>query len=315
MKGDVRHVLFVWLLVIGAFCLAGQVSSCTSLTAATSVSAQAAGEAGYIDPKMADAIVQSGDAMTRAVEEMTPEQAYYIGRAVGANILINYKIDTSNPELVQYLNKIVNALAINSDQSDRTLVRLYNGYHVAILDSAEINAFATSGGHIFITRGLLQCAASEDALAAVLAHEIAHIQLQHSIKAIKTSRITQAWMYTGSSVVGAATSGTSLAELANIFDESVTDIIREMINNGYSRAQEFDADALALSILASAGYDPVSLLDMLRELDKSQPRNPGGFNKTHPAPKERITNANRKSRAYTVADTRSYRRARFSAAR
>jgi predicted Zn-dependent protease len=217
--------------------------------------------------------------------------------------------------MVQYLNKIANALAFNSARPDRNLARLYNGYHAAVLDSAEINAFATSGGHIFVTRGLLQCAASEDALAAVLAHEIAHIQLQHSIKAIKTSRITQALMYTGASVVGAATTGTSLEELTSIFDESVTDIVSTMINNGYSRSQEFDADDLALSLLASAGYDPRNLLDMLQELDKNQ--SPGGFNKTHPAPRDRITNANRKLGAYKVSDTdtRSFRRARFIAAK
>ncbi|GHT79844.1 hypothetical protein FACS1894130_09810 [Spirochaetia bacterium] len=315
MKANTNHVcvLWGWLLVVGGLFLALQVSSCSTFATAAGVSAQAAGEAGLIDPYTAAAIVQSGENWLKATEDITPEQAYYIGRAVGANILINYRIDASNPSLVQYLNKIATALAINSAQPDRTLVRLYNGYHVAILDSTEINAFSTSGGHIFVTRGLLQCAASEDALAAVLAHEIAHIQLQHSIRAIKTSRITQALMYTGSSVVGAATTGTSLEELTNIFDESVTDIVSEMINNGYSRSQEFDADALALFILASAGYDPVSLLDMLRELDKNQ--SPGGFNKTHPAPKARITNANRKIGAYKVADTRSYRRARFSALR
>jgi predicted Zn-dependent protease len=284
--------------------------SCGTLADATGLAAQAAGDAGIIDPVVSESIVQSTEAINRAAEEITPEQEYYIGRAVGAHILTRYRQDTGNPALTQYLNRICSAVALHSSRPEG-----YNGYHAAILDSPEINAFATSGGHIFITRGLLENAASEDALAAVLAHEIAHIQLQHSIRAIKTSRITQALMATGSSALTAATHGTELAELTDIFDESVTDIVSTLINNGYSRSQEFDADALALALLASAGYDPSALIDMLRALERNLPDHPGGFNQTHPSPADRIANLERHIGAYTVPDTRSYRRPRFDALR
>jgi predicted Zn-dependent protease len=284
--------------------------SCRTLADATGMAAQAAGDAGLINPVVSDSIVSSADAIGRAAEDITPEQEYYIGRAVGARILTRYTVDTSNPALTGYLNRITNAIAVNSPQPVG-----YNGYYTAILDSPEINAFGTSGGHIFVTRGLLENADSEDALAAVLAHEIAHIQLRHSIGAIKTSRITQAVIAAGSSAVTAVTYGTSLAELTDIFDESVTEIVTTLINSGYSQTQEFAADTLALSLLASAGYDPSSLLDMLRALEKSLPRVPGGFNDTHPAPADRIANVEKKIGAYAVPDTRSYRSARFNAVR
>jgi predicted Zn-dependent protease len=282
-------------------------SSCQHIASITSVGAQIAGAAGIIDQRTADAVSQSSEAIGQAAEEINPEQEYYIGRAVGATILQNYRVWNGNPALTAYINRICNALVINSPRPD-----IYNGYHAAILDSAEINAFATSGGHIFITRALVDCAGSEDALAAVIAHEIAHTQLRHSIKAIKTSRITNALFVTGTSAVSALTDS-GIAELVDVFDESVGEIVGTLVNSGYSQSQEFDADNTALALLASAGYEPSALIDMLRQLEKSQGSHSGGFNKTHPAPARRISNAEKAVGRYNVQDTRSYRRGRYAA--
>ncbi|MDR0877559.1 MAG: M48 family metalloprotease [Treponema sp.] len=283
--------------------------SCGTLAAAAGTGAQIAGAFGVIDQDTANAITKSSDAIGKAAEDITPEQEYYIGRAVGANILTNYKLYTARPALTAYLNQICSALTINSPKPE-----IYSGYHVMILDSDEINAFATSGGHIFITRGLIACTDSEDALASVLAHEISHIQLQHSIKAIKTSRVTQALLVTGTSAAGVAagSQGLDLGELTDIFNESVGEIVTTMVNNGYSQTQEFDADTTALSLLASAGYEPSSILDMLHALEKNQGSHPGGFNKTHPTPAKRITSVEKSVKKFTVADTRSFRRDRYN---
>jgi predicted Zn-dependent protease len=273
------------------------------------VGAQVAGATGIIDQNTADAISQSSQAIGSATEEITPEQEYYIGRAVGANILATYTIWNGSPALTAYLNQICGAITINSPKPD-----IYNGYHVAILDSNEINAFATSGGHIFITRGLIAAAKSEDALAGVIAHEIAHIQLQHSIRAIRTSRITQAILITGSSAAGAAM-GYDVNELTDIFNESVGEIVTTLVNSGYSQRQEFDADDMALSLLASAGYNASGLMDMLKELNTIQSNSSGGFNKTHPSPAQRISNAEKSLGKYPVVNTVSYRQGRFNAVR
>ncbi|MDR2053793.1 MAG: M48 family metalloprotease [Treponema sp.] len=285
-------------------------TACQSMSDAVGVTAGGAGDAGLISKDLADAGVRFSEDMDRAQEDFTPEQEYYIGRAVGARILTKYPIDSSRPDQTAYLNSILQALVVNSPGPE-----LYNGYHAVILDSDEINAFATSGGHIFVSRALLNSAASEDALAAVLAHEIAHVQLRHSVKAIQEDRKAQAIRAFAASGTGALTGGTALEELTDIFDRSIADALITLIDKGYSRDQEFDADANALAILAAAGYDPASLLDMLRTLDRDQPNHPGGFNATHPAPKDRLNNANRRLGAYSTPDTRTFRRARFSAAR
>jgi predicted Zn-dependent protease len=294
--------LFVLIPVLGLF------FACATMANVADVGAQAAGAFGVIDSDTADAISQSAQAVGRAAEEITPEQEYYIGRAVGANILANYRIWNGNPALTSYLNEICAAIVINSPRPD-----IYNGYHVNILDTDEINAYATSGGHIFITRGLIACADSEDALAGIIAHEIAHIQLQHGIKSIRNSRITQAVLITGLSAGGTA-AGMNVRELTDVFNESVGEVVTTMVNNGYSQTQEFEADSTALSLMASAGYDPQGLLTMLRVLEQNQRDTSRGFGKTHPTPAQRITNAQRTINQYQVQDTRSYRQNRFRAA-
>jgi predicted Zn-dependent protease len=281
--------------------------SCQTVATIADVGAQIAGEAGVIDKNAANAISQSARAIGSAAEVITPEQEYYLGRAVAANILSTYKIWNGSPALTAYLNRICNSITVNSPRPD-----IYNGYHVAILDSNEINAFATPGGHIFVTRGLISVAKSEDALAGVLAHEIAHIQLQHSIKAITTSRITNALLITGTSTAGAAL-GYDVKELTEVFNESVGQIFNTLVNSGYSQQQEFEADNLALSLLASTKYSPSGLIDMLKELANVQRTQSGGFNKTHPTPAQRISNAEKSIGKYAVPDTRTFRQSRFNA--
>jgi predicted Zn-dependent protease len=302
MKKQVYKVL---VLTLVSFSLWG-LSSCETVASAAGAGAQIASAAGAIDENTANAIAQTGSAIARAAEEITPEQEYYIGRAVGANLLSSYRVWHQVPQLTIYLNKICNALVVNSQKPD-----IYNGYHVLLLDSNEINAFATSGGHIFITRGLVECTESEDDLAAVLAHEIAHIQLQHSIKAIKTSRITEAVMITGASAAAAANANLNIKELTGIFDQSVGEIVTTLVNSGYSQTQEFDADSTALSLLADAGYSPASLIKVLQSLEQNQSRRPGGFNKTHPSPALRIQNVMKTVNDYRVPDTHAFRLVRY----
>ncbi|MDR1863091.1 MAG: M48 family metalloprotease [Treponema sp.] len=253
-----------------------------------------------------DALSQMDRAFESLRDEMTAEDDYYAGRAVAAGILKNYRVFTGNPALTAYLNKICLAIVINSRQPV-----LYNGFRAAILDSSEINAFATPGGHIFLTRALVQCADSEDALAAVIAHEVAHIQLRHAAAIIENQRLVQDLDAAAGRAASIAAGELSAAERALLFREPVGETVNTLLKNGFSQSQEFDADAAAMGLLAGAGYDPSSLIEILKILDKNQKEHPGGFNLTHPSPGLRIANAERLIGSYYVRDTRSYRRSRF----
>ncbi|MDR0447763.1 MAG: M48 family metalloprotease [Treponema sp.] len=241
----------------------------------------------------------------KAADSLTPENEYYIGRAVAANITGTYPI-YRNAALQNYLNRICNTIVINSPRPD-----IYNGYHVAILDTNEINAFATPGGHIFVTRGLIACASNEDALASVIAHEIAHIQLQHALTSIRNARYANAAVSGVLAGIGAGTSSADIKELTSVMGDSVNEMITTLVVNGFSSSQELEADATALSLLASAGYQPSGILEMLQTLKQRQ-QSSQGFGKTHPTPDARITNVNRNIGKYTVADTRSYRTSRYN---
>lgn len=254
-----------------------------------------------------DALAAAGDSLAAVAEAsapITPEQEYYIGRSVTASLLGSYKI-YDNPVLTDYVNKVCQVLALNSERP-----QLYKGYYVAVLDSDQINAFASSGGHILVTRGLLACASSEDSLAAVLAHEIAHIQLQHGIKAIKGDRWTNAALTVAGSTVTALSDG-EMREAVAAFDESVDSIVTTMVNKGYSQSQEYEADATALEIMAAAGYNPHAMTEMLGQLKVRQPKSSGGFASTHPSASNRLKRVEKELGSYRQAAVPELRQRRF----
>ena len=255
---------------------------------------------------MSGAFSDMDSAFEALEQETTLQDEYYLGRAVAANILGAYKPYTQNSELTQYLNRICQTLAINSSQP-----QIFSGYYVMILDSPEFNAFATPGGHIFITKGLVEAAPSEDALAAIIAHELSHIILKHGISIIDDMKLNEEMSSMANQAAAFAGRGNEGAQRALAFRNSVSGIIDTMLKNGYSRPQEFEADKSAIALLAASGYDPGGLLEILRVLQRVQQNQKGGFNSTHPTPADRITNAEQYSSGYRVPDTRSYRAPRY----
>jgi predicted Zn-dependent protease len=245
--------------------------------------------------------------MDRAFDtsEPTLEDAYYLGRAVAANILATYRPYTQNQELTRYVNRICRALAINSSQPVA-----FKGYYVIILDSPEFNAFASPGGHIFLTKRLVEVTTSEDMLAAVIAHELAHIILKRGLSIISDMSLSNEMAATADRAANFSGNSPSAQRLMG-FRNSVASIIDTMITNGYSQPQEYAADREAVAILAASGYDPRALVDILGILQRVQRSQIGGFNTTHPTPAQRIANLEGVTRQYRVQDTRAYRVPRF----
>ena len=268
----------------------------------------AVGEAsGTISTEQGASIRQSGQALEKSFQDITPEQEYYVGRAVGAIIAGKYT-PYQNQKATNYLNVLGQTLAQASDRPET-----FGGYHFALLDSNEINAFAAPGGLIFVTRGMLRCCKSEDAVAAVLAHEIGHVQKQHGLQAIKKSRFTEAAGIIGVEAVKTM-GGDNLAKATQLFEDSLLDITTTLVNNGYSRIFESEADAAAVVILKRVGYNPNGLVDMLKVME--QKLTPGGmdFAKTHPSPKDRISEVQRTIGTYADVKPPKGRQARFATA-
>jgi len=268
------------LVVLPAVMLAvGLSSGCASITR---VGASVGQATGVITPQQADSMIKSADAVEKTFQDITPEQEYYIGRSVGATIISTYKV-YDNQEATDYLNLIGQSAARFSDMPST-----FKGYHFLILDTDEVNAFAAPGGFIFISRGMIRLCKSEDDLAAISAHEIGHIQLKHAIGAIKSSRLTSA--LTTLAVEGSKTlAGDSLSQLTQAFEGSITDITKTMMNSGYARGQEREADKAAIAILKNMGYRQESLPNVLERMARvTAESDASGFGATHPPPGERV---------------------------
>lgn len=266
---------FVMIIFLGCESMGSITEGLTSLGVMT----------GQISGSQKEALDKSATAIGKTFEDITPSQEYFIGRAVAATVFSTSK-PYKDAKANDYINQLGVSLALASDRPET-----YNGYHFQILDSEDINAFAAPGGLIMISRGLLRCAKSEDEVAAILAHEVGHVVMEHGLKAIQNSRLTTA--LTSTALAAGQTLGSSeLQSLTATFGDSIGDITSKLINAGYSRDQESEADHQAVIILGRAGYDRKALIRML-ELMKTRLK-PGGldFTKTHPDPVDRIADVN-----------------------
>jgi len=282
-------------------------SACQTMESAAQIATTIGQGAGVITGAQADSIRKSARAVARSTEEFTPEQEYYIGRTVGAVVLTRYKA-YDQAAVNRYVNTLGQTLAQASD-----LPSIFGGYHFLVLNSDDINAFATPSGLVFVTRGLLRCCRSEEALAAVLAHEIGHIQLRHGMQAIEKARVTEA--LTTLAAEGAKTLGSDqFASLTQTFEGAIADITSSLINNGYARTSEYEADRAAVALLRRVGYDSNGLIEMLTVMGRNL--KPGGydFSKTHPAPKDRIAELRKEGLWMAAVQTTTTRQQRFQQA-
>ena len=232
----------------------------------------------------------------KGFKDITPEEEYYIGRAVTAQILTRYKLDRKAAQTA-YLNQVGGYLLQFSTRPET-----FNGYHFSLIKSDQINAFAAPGGNIMVTTGLYRLLKNEEQLAAVLAHEIAHVSLQHGLSAIKKSNLTQAFTIIGKAGLDQTQVGGNINQLTNVFNSSIDNIVNELVIKGYSREQELDADAMALGILYLSGYSLTGMEGFLLALDNIKKTKSGtGFLKTHPPADIRLKAVRKKMKSRQIA--------------
>jgi len=210
-----------------------------------------------------------------ATHKISEEEEYFLGRAVAANILSQYPLWKNKP-LSRYLNLIGKTLVFHSQRPE-----IFGGYHFALLDSGEANALSAPGGIIFISRAIVDMAGNEDELAAILAHEIQHIVSRDPLQAIKSQRMKSLGTFAAGEAMGSG------GEVLEIFKGSVLDVTGTLLQKGYSRSQEKDADLAALDLLQASGYDPRALLAMLEKCSAIEKKKAKAFS-AHPAAAKRI---------------------------
>ena len=199
-------------------------------------------------------------------------------------VLADYGGAYADPKLSAWVTLVGQALARRCGRPDIA-------FSFTVVDSGLVNAFSTPGGYVYLTRGLLALANSEAEVAAVLGHEMGHVIAGHQVERYRRSQSAGI----GSLLLGAVSGSSALAELAE------SGAVREQA--GFSREQEYEADALGIRIMAEAGYDPDAMTRLLDALDRDatlyrriggdvEPdRSRIGYVEDHPLTEERIARA------------------------
>ncbi len=153
----------------------------------------------------------------------------------------------SDLELQEYVQRVGEKLAAVSEMPGLD-------WHFTIVDTDDVNAFATMGGYVYISRGILPYFQNEADLAAVLGHEIGHITAEHLKKQNRKGMI--------SGLASAATAiFTGMPALADL-----TSMAGQAIISGYGRDAELEADRLGASYLAKSSYDPEAMIRVIATL-------------------------------------------------
>ena len=216
-----------------------------------------------------------------AMSKITPEDEYYLGRAVAARILTRYAL-FEDVETTAYVNRVGHSLALASD-----LPLVYKAYHFIVLDDETVNAFAVPGAFVFITRGLLLLARDEDMLAAVLAHEIAHLEAHHGRHLIRKARWKKFWKVAVENAL-ASLSPKVIGALTATLGAMTNDYFLTLLTKGYAKQLDLQADAAATALMQRVGYDPHALADVIRVLAEVHDPKRRDLSHTHPKPAERL---------------------------
>lgn len=178
---------------------------------------------------------------------ITTQQEIELGRQLAAEVEYQHHVDT-DPQLQAYVNGIGQWLVANVTRHDIP-------YSFVVIDNPDsINSFSLPGGRTYVYTGLMKLASNEAELAAVMAHEIAHLVLRHHAATI--ARQYGFEMLTGIIL------GQNTDEKARL----VADLVGAGVQARFSKDQERAADELGIQILASPGYNPEAMLSIFQKI-------------------------------------------------
>lgn len=227
---------------------------------------------------LATALLPRSVAAFTVVDEATDVN---IGREADPEILKQFGYyDT--PDLQNYIAQIGQLVASSGDSR-------FN-FQFKVVDQAYVNAMALPGGYIYVTRGMLAELNDEAQLAAVLGHEITHVNSRHGAKLLTKALGAQLATLAGVGAAAAAGGGSAVAGVAMISSH-----ITNYMLLGYGRDYELEADEVGLRRAQRAGYDPRRMVTFLRNLRRSEilhgQSTYHGFEATHPDTAIRIAKA------------------------
>lgn len=203
------------------------------------------------------------------LSNISPQQEVALGTQMHQNLLSKGTRLSNDAALNTYVREIGQKLIASGSSKSVP-------YVFSVVEDKAVNAYATTGGYVYVTTGLMKTADNEAQLASVISHEIGHIQKRHLIKQIRQATIARGL------VAGALGLDRSVA--ANLG-------IELLVSRPNSRSDEFEADQVGLQNLRNADYATSAMPAFMQKLLR-----PGGtptFLSTHPAVPDRVNALNK----------------------
>jgi predicted Zn-dependent protease len=237
------------------------------------------------NPAAAQRDIELPDIGSSANSIITPEQERMIGADMYRSLRRAERV-LDDPQLADWLETVGFRLAAQSDRPDLD-------YTFFMVRSPQINAFAAPGGYIGLHAGLVVTAESEDEVAAVLAHEIAHVTQRHIVRAVERMQTVSLPILLGTlgALIAAQSAGSSDAAQAAIVGG--TALMQQQAIN-FTRHNEYEADRIGIQTLARAGYDPQAMGTFFWRMQRALRGDGQGvpeFLRTHPVTTTRISEA------------------------
>lgn len=215
----------------------------------------------------------SSEPVDMAKEDVSEEIRF--GREVAARMIGRFGL-YENPGAMKYVNLVGRALATNTNRPELE-------FRFAILNTSEINAYAAPGGYVFVTLGALEKMQDESELAAVLGHEMTHVNERHVVKELNIHGTEEGAAAGLARLIGG---GTESARIA--FYQAVDKALDMLFKSGYGREDEMQADRGAVLLCTLSGYDPSALVRYFERINSVKGKATETLDRTHPAFSDRI---------------------------
>jgi predicted Zn-dependent protease len=231
-------------------------------------------------------------------QEMDYKSEFAIGESLALEGFRRYGLPVENKSLQRYVNLVGNSVARNSSRPQIP-------YYFVIVDSELHNAFACPGGIIFVSSALMALMDDEAELAAVLAHEVAHVSHKHALQSLKRAKLMQG--------IGQVSAASMKGEEGEKIQAMIGGLQTILFDKGLDKNMEYEADASSLEFAYRTGYDPRGMERVLRKLKQKQKgaKEKGSWFSTHPPLESRISKVKAKVQNYAEAGSLATVAARF----
>ncbi|MDQ5981074.1 MAG: hypothetical protein QG602_4052 [Verrucomicrobiota bacterium] len=213
--------------------------------------------------------------VAKGVTGIGPEEERQIGDAVALEIIAKYGGVVRDSEVMHRINLVGQALARTSDRPDLE-------WRFAVLASDTVNAFSAPGGYVFITRGLYERADSDDVLAGILGHEIAHITNRHALKIVERNEAAAG----GKSLLLKRSSeareiNAQVQQINSQLGVDIGGLVKAIVETGFDAPTEYEADKDGRQLAVTNGFAPGGLRAVLVNLKQTGENRKTMFS-THP---------------------------------